>query len=260
MVRTFASIAAFGVAVLLSHGPVLAQVAAARGSVASSTKSASDPTPYPADAKNWPGQGAIRVYGYMNNYRQSFWRERERKQGSVVFAGDSLVGRWRTLAEDLPGVPVANRGMDAEVSRGLLFRFKEDVLDLHPEAIVLLIGTNDVGAQQDIRQTRSNLVEMLDMAEREMPRVPIVLCTLPPRGDMTSPSDLSRLNDANMLIASMAQGRSHVAVLDLHALLSDPDGSPHAAYFVDDKLHMTTAGYQRFRDALLPVLNQFKRG
>lgn len=240
----------------------LARIAHADGDNTASApvQAASGPTPYPVDAASWPGQGAIRVYGYMNNYRQSFWRERERKQGSVVFAGDSLIGRWRTLAEDLPGVPVSNRGMDAEVSRGLLFRFKEDVLDLHPKAIVLLIGTNDVGMQQDVHQTRSNLVAMLDMAERAVPGVPIVLCTLPPRGDMTSPSDLNRLNDANMLIASMAQGHSHVAVLDLHALLSDPDGSPHSAYFVSDKLHLSAAGYQRFRDALLPILNRFKRG
>jgi lysophospholipase L1-like esterase len=68
------------------------------------------------------------------------------------------------------------------------------------------------------------------------------------------------MNDANKLIASMAHGRRHVTVLDLHALLSDPDGSQHAAYFVGDKLHMTAAGYQRFRDALLPMLSQFKRG
>jgi len=248
----------FGLVALLTGGGGLAQVVDTVAPAASApAQSASGPTRYPTDAKDWPGSGVIHVYGYMNTYRQSFWRERERKQGSVVFAGDSLIARWRTLAEDLPGVPVANRGIDAEVTRGLLFRFKEDVLDLHPKAIVLLIGTNDLSAQQDLQQTRGNIVDMLDMAERASPNAPIVLCTLPPRDNPKSVIDPKRLIELNKLIASMAEGHKSVVVLDLYTLFSDPDGSPHAAYFVDDRLHMSAAGQKHFRDVLVPVLKRF---
>jgi lysophospholipase L1-like esterase len=221
---------------------------------------ASGPTPYPAQAKDWPGQGAIRVFGYMADNRQGFWLERQRKQGSVVFAGDSLVGGWGTMGKDFAGLPVANRGIGGEPTRGLLFRFQEDVLDLHPKAIVLLTGTNDLSAQQDIRQTRSNIVDMLDMAERASPGVPIVLCTLPPRNHAQAPIDPGRLLELNRLIAALAQGRGRVVVLDLHTLLADADGAPHAPYFAADRLHLSAAGYQRFRDGLLPLLKQFHIG
>jgi lysophospholipase L1-like esterase len=147
--------------------------------------------------------------------------------------------------------------MDAEVTRGLLFRFKEDVLDLHPKAIVLLIGTNDLSAQQDLQQTRSNLDEMLGMAERESPGVPIVWCTLPPRDNPKSPVDPKRLIELNKLIASMAEGHKSVVVLDLYTLFSDPGGSLHASYFVDDRLHMSASGQKHFRDVLIPVLKRF---
>lgn len=229
-------------------------------SAAAPSPSASGPTPFPRDAKDWPGQGVIRVFGWMTDNRNAFWLERERKQGSVVFAGDSLVGGWSTLAKDLPDMPVANRGIGGEVTRGLLFRFAEDVLDLHPQAIVLLSGTNDLSALQDVRQTRSNLVEMLDLAARRSPGVPIVLCTLPPRNHPKAPVDPARLIELNTLIASAAQGRPQVVLLDLHALLADPDGAPHAEYFGTDRLHLSAAGYRVFRDALLPLLQQFKRG
>lgn len=253
--------AAVGMAAMSASGPGFAQGAGADNPAASApAPAASGPTPFPKDAKEWPGKGAIRVFGYMNDNRVGFWRERERKQGSVVFAGDSLVGGWRTLAEDLPGVPVANRGIGGEPTRGLLFRFKEDVLDLHPKAIVLLTGTNDLSAQQDIQQTRSNLVEMLAMAERASPGVPIVLCTLPPRNSPQSPIDPKRLVELNKLIASLADERAHVVVLDLYALVSDPDGSPHAEYFGGDKLHLSSAGQKRWRDALLPIFKRFSLG
>src|SRR5438876_9093674 len=124
-------------------GSVVAQDAPAAAPAAPATSS-SGPTPFPKDAKDWPGQGAIRVFPYMNDNRKSFWAKRAARQGSVVFAGDSLVGNWRTLSQDLPGIPIANVGVGGEPTRGLLFRFNEDVLALHPKAIVLLTGSNDL--------------------------------------------------------------------------------------------------------------------
>ncbi len=224
------------------------------------TAAASGPTPYPKDAKDWPGQGAIRVFGYMNDNRKWFWTEREKKQGSVVFAGDSLVGGWTTLAKDLTGIPVANRGIGGEPSRGLLFRFQEDVLDLHPRAIVLVTGANDLSALQDIQQTRSNLVAMIDMAQRAAPNVPIVVCTMPPRDNPQAPVDPKQLIGLNKLIASLADRRRNVVILDLYAALADPDGSPHPEYFAPDKLHLSAVGHEKFKEALLPLLKKFNIG
>jgi lysophospholipase L1-like esterase len=259
--RSAVTLALVLTAVLVSTFSGFAQVSNPAGTQPSMpAPGAAGPTPYPREAKDWPGQGAIRVFGYMADNREAFWAERDRKQGSVVFAGDSLIGGWGTMSKDFAGLLVANRGIGGEPTRGLLFRFKEDVLDLQPKAIVLLTGSNDLSAQQDIRQTRSNISDMLDLAERASPGVPIVLCTLPPRQNARSPIDPQRLLELNRHIAALAHGRERVAVLDLHALLADGDGSPHAEYFAADKLHLSAAGYQRFRAALLPLLKQFNIG
>lgn len=218
------------------------------------------PSPYPTAASAWPGEGAIRVFGWMSKDRARFWQAREADQGATVLAGDSLFGGWRGAAGALSPLPVANRAIGGDTSRGLLFRFQEDVLDLHPKAIVLLSGSNDLSARQDVKQTRSNLIELLDMAERALPGVPVVLCTLPPRNHAKAPVDPKRLLELNALIAELARGRAHVAVLDLHPLLADADGAPRAEYFAADQLHLSAAGYQRFRDALLPLLKQFNIG
>ena len=245
--------------VAASLGAIDLTAAAEPSSATASTEPASGPTPFPADARNWPGKGVIRVFGWMTDNRKAFWLERGRSQGSVVFVGDSLIGGWSSLIRDLPDLRVTNRGIGGEVSRGLLFRFKEDVLDLHPRSIVLLSGTNDLSALQDVQQTRSNLVEMLDRAERSSPGVPIVLCTLPPRNHPKAPVDPKQLIELNTLIKSAAQGRADVVVLDLYALLADPEGAPRAEYFAADKLHISPAGYRVFRDALVPLLNRFKQ-
>ncbi len=235
---------------------------ASSDSVASSTSAvapataASGPMPFPTDPKAWPGKGAIRVFGWMTDNRKAFWLERERKQGSIVFAGDSLVGGWSQMSKDLPGLKLANRGIGGEVSRGLLFRFQEDILDLHPKAIVLLTGANDLSALQDPQQSRSNIAEMLDMAERVMPGVPIVLCTMPPRDHAQAPVAPAKLAELNKLIAGLVAGRKNVVLLDLFLLFADADGRPTPEYFAKDKLHPSGVGYHRFGEALLPLFKQ----
>ena len=97
---------------------------------------------------------------------------------------------------------------------------------------------------------------MLDMAERAQPGVPIVLCTLPPRDNPKSQIDSNKLLELNKVIASVAKGRANVTVLDLYPLLVDPDGMPHAEYFMADRGHLGPEGFKVFRDALLPVLKR----
>ena len=176
--------------------------------------------------------------------------------GSIVFAGDSLIGGWGTMGKDFSGMSVANRGIGGEVTRGLLFRFQEDVLDLHPKAIVLLSGSNDLSAQQSPKQSRANLAEILAQAAKQAPDVPVVLCTIPPRQHAQAPVDPAALRELNALIAGLADPRRRVVVLDLFTLLAEPDGSPHLPYFASDRLHISAAGYQRFHEALMPVFKQ----
>ncbi|HEX3134601.1 MAG TPA: GDSL-type esterase/lipase family protein, partial [Planctomycetota bacterium] len=109
---------------------------------------ADGPTPYP-DAKDeaaWPGKGLIRCFFYMVGERKAFWGQRAKDQGAVVFTGDSLTGGWKELATSFPKLKVANRGVGGDTSRGILFRFQEDVVDLHPKAVVITAGANDLSA------------------------------------------------------------------------------------------------------------------
>jgi len=127
---------------------------------------ADGPTPFP-DAKDeaaWPGQGPIRVFGWMVDNRKAFWTHRDRDQGAVVFVGDSLIGGWKVerMVADFPGLKVANRGIGGDVSRGLLFRFREDVLDLKPRAIVMCIGSAILfGLTPALRATSPSLTRLL---------------------------------------------------------------------------------------------------
>jgi lysophospholipase L1-like esterase len=214
------------------------------------------PTPYPVRATDWPGHGVIRVFDWMKDNRAHFWRERERKQRSLVFAGDSLTAQWPDLAADFPAITVANRGIGGDVSRGLLFRFEEDVLALDPKGVVILIGTNDLTARQAARDTLRNIESMIELAAQHSPRMPFVLCTVPPSAHPKAPVDPEQRKILNAGLRAIAARSDEVSLVDLYAATAMPSGDADPKWFKSDRLHLNEAGYEQWKASLKPVLRE----
>jgi lysophospholipase L1-like esterase len=218
---------------------------------------ADGPTPYP-DAKDesaWPGKGPIRLFAWMNDNRNWFWTQREKDQGKVVFVGDSLIGGWKgpLLAKNFPDLKIANRGIGGDVSRGVLFRFKEDVLDLKPSAIVICCGSNDLSCHADPAVTQENIEAIIAQAREYSATVPIVLCQIPPRDVKDAPTKPGAHKDLNERIVKIGEGKEHLAVVDTFTPMADAEGMPIPEYFSNDKIHPVAAGYDKWAELLKPA-------
>lgn len=65
----------------------------------------------------------------------------------VVFLGDSITdfwGRYPDTGGFFPGKPYVNRGISGQTTPQMLVRFQQDVVQLHPAAVLILSGTNDI--------------------------------------------------------------------------------------------------------------------
>lgn len=217
---------------------------------------ADGPTPYPGpkDEAAWPGKGPIRTFPYMTDNRKWFWTQRDKDQGKVVFVGDSLTGGWKELAKGtaFPALKIANRGIGGDTSRGVLFRFQEDVLDLHPRAIVICVGSNDNTAGGAPADTIANLTAMFEMARKQSPQIPFVVSTVHPM-EVAGDGVAKRLDLRQRLIA-FAAGKSGVAVLDLYPVFGDAEGHLIPELYAKDRVHPTADGYAKWAAALAPVL------
>lgn len=222
------------------------------------SRAAEGPTPFPdpKDESAWPGQGPIRVFPWMVDNRAYFWTRRNTDQGAVVFVGDSLTGNWKLsdMKAALPDLVTANRGMGGDVSRGVLFRLKEDVLDLNPQALVLLIGTNDLSARASTQVVADNISLILEQAREFNKDLPIVLCLLPPRAAENAPIKATELTDLNARLSALGENYKNLVVLDLYTALATTDGTPDPQYFKKDLLHLDAPGYQKWAEILKPVL------
>jgi lysophospholipase L1-like esterase len=215
------------------------------------------PTPYPdpQDPGAWPGQGPIRIYSYMADNRKSFWPLRAKAQGSVVFAGDSLVAGYN-VREAFPNLQVANRGIGGDVTRGLLFRLKEDVIDLNPQAVVLCVGTNDLSCHSNPALAVSNIGEMVFQLREANPKVPIVLLLVPPRDVADAPIKEGALQELNDGIRQLAEGKENIEVVDVFTPLADESGKPKPELFDTKKIHPNADGYVKWTELLTPAFEK----
>lgn len=163
----------------------------------------------------------------------------------VVFMGDSITEGWN-LATSFPGKPYVNRGIGGQTSSQMLLRFRQDVIDLQPKAVVILAGTNDLAENTGpatLPQVEGNLASMSQLAEAN--RIRVVLCSvLPSAGFSWHPelgSPASRIATLNEWIKGYA-AEQHLPYVDYYSAMKDAAGGlpPNLSH---DGVHPLPAGY-----------------
>jgi lysophospholipase L1-like esterase len=167
----------------------------------------------------------------------------------IVFLGDSITDFWR-LNEYFPESDYVNRGISGQITGEMLGRFKADVIDLKPEAVLILAGTNDLARGVNIIAIENNLSMIADLADRNGIKV-IFASVLPvsdyhkdenPTWERTrdrSPVLIRALNDWMKAIA----GQRGYVYCDYFPVLVDQAGQL-IADMADDGLHPNSKGYR----------------
>lgn len=210
----------------------------------------------PKTDEGLPGAGPIRRYDWFKKLweaKRSGWAKRvESDQGAVVFLGDSITQGWGDdMGGNFPGLKVANRGISGDTTRGVLIRMDEDVLSLHPKAVVLLIGTNDLEEGADPETIASNMKLIIQKLENSDKDLPIILCQVfPSSASKKRPSD--KIKKINELYFNVVKGDGRVTYLETYPLFANAQGDAKSEEF-PDLLHPNHAGYEKWAGALKPI-------
>lgn len=212
------------------------------------------PKPTPARGEDWPGKSYASAFPLWLERRAAFWKDREADQGAVVFFGDSITHGWTDVGKAFPTLKVANRGIGGDTSRGLLWRLQEDVLDLHPRAVIMLIGINDLAGNVKPGDVAWNIRAMVDQMRLANPKMPLILCKVMPY-KVQKGLYPERIQQLNSLIEGLAIGRPQVAVCDTWTPFATPEGTSVREEF-PDLLHPNAAGHVKWAAALKPVMEK----
>lgn len=168
----------------------------------------------------------------------------------VVFFGDSMTDRgdWNKL---FPDVPLINLGIGGDTTAGLLNRI-DQVIDMQPPKIFLMIGTNDLCFYRDVPETLKNYDKILSILHRELPDTDIYIESVLPYNDTIFPAAGLRSNEN---ILTLNEGIKKLAekyndpYLDITPDFTAPDGRLPAGLTVDG-LHLNQKGYELWRDKI----------
>jgi len=223
----------------------------------------SDVSQYPTNDALLPGKGpAVTWEGFPKVWadRHKEWaRTADKDKGAVVFLGDSITQGWHSLANAFPNIHVANRGIGGDTTRGVLYRLKADVLDLKPKAVVLLIGTNDIGYNANPEDVADNIRAILLALKNSNPNMPVVVCKVMPRSDRNLHA-ADRIEKLNALVEDFVKSQSNFVECDTWSIYADENGDCKKEYFNTDLLHLNAAGYTQWEAALKPVLAKLNLG
>ena len=105
----------------------------------------------------------------------------------VVFIGNSITEGWLNIRpEFFADKPYVNRGIGGQTTPQMLVRFRQDVIDLKPAAVVILAGINDIAGNtgpSTIEMITDNIFSMAELAIAN--NIAVVLCAVLPAGDFS---------------------------------------------------------------------------
>ena len=165
----------------------------------------------------------------------------------VVFMGNSITEGWAPhFPAMFPGKPYIARGISGQTTPQMLVRFRQDVIALRPEVVVILAGTNDIAGNtgpSTLGMIEDNIASMAELAQAHGIRV--VLASVLPAFDYPWRPGLEPAPKIVALNAWMREwaARHGAVYLDFHGAMRDERDGLRAGLTYDG-VHPDEAGYR----------------
>lgn len=161
----------------------------------------------------------------------------------VIFFGDSITDLW-DLPSYFPNRSYVNRGICGQTTPQMLVRCRPDAIALHPKAIVLLAGTNDIAGNTGrvtLMHIQDNLKSIAELARYNQIQV-ILASVLPVSESKSITRPLNKIQALNDWIKQYCTDNNCI-YLDYHSqMVNDRGFLP--AHLSEDGLHPNDAGYR----------------
>lgn len=176
----------------------------------------------------------------------------------VVFLGNSITQGWREKRpEFFAEHGFVGRGINGQTSSEMLVRMRQDVIDLHPQTVVILAGANDIAQNNGyitLEHILGNIISMCELARTN--HIQPVLCSVLPARSFWWTDRIKdapvRIQQLNALIRDYAQ-TNDIPFVDYWSKMADTDGGLLPG-LSDDEVHPTVAGYEIMESIILSAL------
>lgn len=180
----------------------------------------------------------------------------------AVFMGNSITQGWQGAhPEFFTDNNYVGRGIGGQVTSQMLVRFRSDVINLKPKAVVILAGTNDIAQNNGIITVEhifENFVSMAELAKAN--KIKVVFCSVLPahhypwRQDIES---IKPINELNSMLKEYAK-KNKIAYADYYSAMVDERQGLDKKY-QNDEVHPNKAGYAVMEEVIQKILKKVVR-
>lgn len=182
----------------------------------------------------------------------------------LVFLGDSITDAWPKRGkpvwdENYAQYNAVSFGVSGERTEDTLGHIEGGVLDgLAPKAVVIMIGTNNIGHFPDEKPewTAAGVKKIIEQVQAKLPKAKILLLGVFPRGMKDSPHRKA-VEGINAIISKYGDGKS-VTYFDLTSKYLDANGEIPKD-IMPDLLHPNLAGYKIWAETMKPTLDSLMK-
>lgn len=164
----------------------------------------------------------------------------------IVFMGNSITEGWLNIRPQFfTGKPYINRGISGQTTPQMLLRFRQDVINLKPSAVVILAGINDIAGNtgsSTIEMILDNIISMAELARAN--DIKAILCSVLPAFDFPWRQGLKpakKVVKLNALLKSYANKHDIIYVDYFTAMVNESNGLKKD--LGSDGVHPNSAGY-----------------
>ena len=197
----------------------------------------------------------------LNKYKEENSSLGLPKQGEnrIVFMGNSITEDWKSLSPNFfLDNNYVNRGIGGETSTQMLLRFRSDVINLKPSAVVILAGINDIAENQgpiSIPDIARNIFFMSQLASEN--NIKVILCSVLPAYDFPwrpglNPKD--KVISLNDIIQKHAQEKSFEYVDYFSSMVDERKGL--IKEYGNDEVHPNLEGYRVMESIIQKSINK----
>lgn len=177
-------------------------------------------------------------------------------EDAYLFVGSSSIRLWSTLEEDMAPMPVIQRGFGGSALGDCIHYADRLVTPYQPKAIFVFCGTNDIAGEN-----AKSATEVFDLYKtfvgkirEDLPQTPIYFIAI--THTRSRWEHIDTIKETNALVEAWTTEDPSLHYIDTASHLLDDSGEPRDAFFVDDQLHLSPAGYEIWTAIIRPILEE----
>jgi rhodanese-related sulfurtransferase/lysophospholipase L1-like esterase len=174
----------------------------------------------------------------------------------ALFLGSSSIKGW-DLERYFPGKETLNRGFGGSQISDSLYYADRIVFPYAPRVLVFYAGDNDIAAGESPQTVFEDFQKFVSKVRSRLTETRIVFVSIKP--SLKRWHLVAKMRETNRLIRQFAELEAGLDFLDIDEPMIGPDGKPRPELFAKDGLHLSSAGYQLWSDALNKLLESARK-